>query len=283
MLNRLGVAQVEYASPSSLPISKSLTRIVKLAADLKTKLTYAMLKVNNGWQRNNIDQIEQFASQKASPTSATFPESIYRRAYASPRSAAPSIIRGVSSGSSDSDSYLGSPNTGTFTPAHGSIVHFGAKTSSPQTKSWSTRPFSQNAHGKAAASGVMAAHSNLAAATSNPILAPPADISPPSRNRRTEMSRKPLSPAQIKHLPNLMGPRTPVQNPRATLIRTPTEQARAEKDALDTLMFMSSPGNSANYGHTRHGSRGQSSPFGTKVGKAVAFEGRGPIRTPGQR
>ena len=261
--------------------------IVKLAADLKTKLTYAMLKVNNGWQRNNIDQIEQLASQKASPTSATFRESIRRRAYTSPRYTAPSLKRGGSSGSSDSDSYLGSPNTATFTPIKGSTIGFGTQTSSPQTNAWPSRPFPQNAHGKAAsASGVMAAHSSLAAATSTPVLAPPADISSPTRNRRSEMSYKtPSLPSSVhlKHLPNSMAPRTPGQNPRATLIRTPTEQARAEKDALDTLMFMSSPGNSASYAHSGQGSRGQQSPFRTEARKAVKFEGLRPVRTPGQR
>ncbi|KAI9693147.1 MAG: hypothetical protein M1822_005143 [Bathelium mastoideum] len=267
----------------------STSRTGGLAAELKTKLTYAMLKVNNGWQRNTLDQIEQLAIQKASPTSATFPESVSRRAYASPHSSAPSMMRRVSRGSSDSDSYLGSPNTAVFSPVNGSNLRFAGKMSPPQqTNAWPSRPFPQNPYAAAAAAAaprVIAAHSNLAAATSNPVLAPAADISSPSRSRRAEMPsyKPPNLPGSHRKQPSTSGaPRTPNQNPRTTLIRTPTEQARAEKDALDTLMFMSSPGNSVYYGHTGQGSHGQLSPLGTQVRKAAAFESKRPIQTTGQ-
>ncbi|KAL9079262.1 MAG: hypothetical protein Q9157_001833 [Trypethelium eluteriae] len=267
----------------------SASRTGSLAAELKTKLTYAMLKVNNGWQKNNLAQIEQLTSQKASPTSAAFRENVSRLGYASPRSVAPNGMRRVSGDSSDSDSYIGSPNTGNFTPISGSKARFvGGASSPPQMHSWSSRSIPQNPYGKpAAAPGVIAAHSNLAAATSKPVLAPPADIAPASRARRSETSsyRPPSLPGhQHKHKQpaGLRGPQTPNQNPRATLIRTPIEQAKAEKDALDTLMFMSSPGNSAYYAHTSHSSRGQPSPLGIEARRTVGFGGIQSAGTPAQ-
>ncbi|KAL9095244.1 MAG: hypothetical protein Q9165_002500 [Trypethelium subeluteriae] len=264
-------------------------RAGSLAAELKTKLTYAMLKVNNGWQKSNLNQIEQLTSQKASPTSATFRENVSRLGYHSPRSVAPNVMRRVSGDSSDSDSYVGSPNIDNFTPVSDSRARFvGEASSPPQPNSWSSRSFPQNPYGKpAAAPGVIAAHSNLAAATSKPVLAPPVDIAPASRARRLETSsyRPPSLPGHQynhKQSPGLHGPQTPNQNPRATLIRTPTEQARAEKEALDTLMFMSSPGNSAYYAHTSHSSRGQPSPMGTEVRRTVGFGGVQSVGTPAQ-
>ena len=247
-----------------------------------------MLKVNKGWQKNNIDQIEQLASQKASPTSTTFSESISRRAYASPRPGVPNVARRASGDSSDSDSYLASPNIATFTPINASTSRFPIKSSSsPQTNSWSAGPFPRNPYAKhAAASGVIAAHSNLAAATSNPVLAPPPDIGPSARSRRVAMpsySPPSLPGTHRKQPPTSRLPQTPTQNPRATLIRTPTEQAMAEKEVLHTLVSMSSPGNSAHYAHASQGSKGQPIPVGPEVRRTVGLEGIRPVRTPGQR
>ncbi|CAK7210827.1 hypothetical protein SCUCBS95973_000921 [Sporothrix curviconia] len=47
------------------------SRIGELSAELKARLSYAMVKVNNGWQSHSIDQVENFASHGASPASST--------------------------------------------------------------------------------------------------------------------------------------------------------------------------------------------------------------------
>lgn len=86
-------------------------------------------------------------------------------------------------------------------------------------------------------------------------LAPPADIRPTPSSRRSstpKFNKPPSIPGQNStssaHSPH---PRTPIrgshrENP---LIQTPTHKTIQEQDAIETLLFMSSPGNSGNMGH----------------------------------
>lgn len=78
-------------------------------------------------------------------------------------------------------------------------------------------------------------------------LAPAADIQA-GRRRRSSVSHPPpplLGASQRKHASDLgAGPRTPA-TPRAGILRMPSQQA--EKDAVDTLLFMSSPNNSQRF------------------------------------
>lgn len=70
------------------------------------------------------------------------------------------------------------------------------------------------------------------------------------RRRRSSISHAPpplLGSSQRKHYSDLgAGPRTPA-TPRAGILRMPSQQA--EKDAVDTLLFMSSPNNSQRHPH----------------------------------
>ncbi|KAJ0318631.1 hypothetical protein COL5a_010609 [Colletotrichum fioriniae] len=50
--------------------STTASSIGDWSSDLKTRLSYAMLKVNHGWQSHSIDEVESMASQAASPTSS---------------------------------------------------------------------------------------------------------------------------------------------------------------------------------------------------------------------
>lgn len=79
-------------------------------------------------------------------------------------------------------------------------------------------------------------------------LAPAPDIQA-GRRRRSSTTHIPpplLGSSQKKHLSDLSstGPRTPA-TPRAGILRMPSQQA--EKDAVDTLLFMSSPNNSQRF------------------------------------
>lgn len=78
-------------------------------------------------------------------------------------------------------------------------------------------------------------------------LAPAPDIET-GRRRRSSISHPPpplLGSTQKKHVSDLgAGSRTPV-TPRAGILRMPSQQA--EKDAVDTLLFMSSPNNSQRF------------------------------------
>ena len=73
-----------------------------------------------------------------------------------------------------------------------------------------------------------------------PSLAPSADIV--SREpRRSNATKKLPPPLQTNNLGTELAPRTPPPQ-RQSKIRTPSQQAEVEKDAVETLLFMSSPG-----------------------------------------
>jgi hypothetical protein len=81
-------------------------------------------------------------------------------------------------------------------------------------------------------------------------LAPAPEIQ--AGRRRSSSASHPPPPlpgaGQRKHYSDLgHGPRTPA-TPRAGILRMPSQQA--EKDAVDTLLFMSSPNNSQRFPHT---------------------------------
>jgi len=82
------------------------------------------------------------------------------------------------------------------------------------------------------------------------MLGPAADLGP-RRKRRSSASFQPpplLGSGQRKHYSDLGGgSRTPA-TPRPGILRMPSQQA--EKDAVDTLLFMSSPNNSGRVPHT---------------------------------
>jgi len=64
----------------------SAGRISELSKQLKTRLTYAMVKVQNGWEQHSIDQVENMvATQSSSPASVL--DGTPRSKYQSPRDA----------------------------------------------------------------------------------------------------------------------------------------------------------------------------------------------------
>lgn len=50
-------------------VCKLLTHM-QLSAQLKTRLSYAMVKVQNGWEKQSLDELEEVHSQRGSPNSA---------------------------------------------------------------------------------------------------------------------------------------------------------------------------------------------------------------------
>jgi hypothetical protein len=55
---------------------------VQLSAQLKTRLNYAMVKVQNGWEKQSLEELEEVHSQRGSPNSA--PGRTDRLAFESP-------------------------------------------------------------------------------------------------------------------------------------------------------------------------------------------------------
>ncbi|KAG9502493.1 hypothetical protein J7337_005321 [Fusarium musae] len=192
--------------------------IGELSNELKTRLSYAMIKVNNGWQSNSLEEVENMASQAASPVSSTS-TTIHNRQGSS---ASPRIPMSKPPSSS---APLPHP--------HGSAGQR-RKSNTPPSSAWN-----------------------------KPALAPPAPIRPsvpvpnshanPRRNshpnRTPNMlthshSASPHTPGQPPTVPH--GPKSRVMGD--PVLMSPHQNVR-EQDAIETLLFMSSPGNSANLKH----------------------------------
>ena len=196
----------------------------QLSAQLKARLSYALVKVQYGWEKQSISDLEQKAEAMQTPTD-------------SPRS-----VRRLSAASSPSTVYMQSPGTTSL------------QNSPPRTS-----------HG--------------------PVLAPAPDLTSHRRGTRRASSARAPPSLTTPHRPtgsitsnhtDMMSPTTPTTNSNFAaarpggILRMPSGQA--EKDALETLMFMSSPNNSAKM--AKEGA--QSSPlrteFGTTHDKRVAFQ-----------
>ncbi|KAF3041930.1 hypothetical protein E8E12_007778 [Didymella heteroderae] len=200
----------------------SSTRIGELSAQLKTRLSYAMVKVQNGWEKQSLEELEEVHSQRGSPNSAPGGSRITFES--------PSITdyrRRPSAVSDDSDYMMVSP------------------------ASESTRSHAVNsAYWRMTNKPAMNAAANLISITGGYASAA-APESESVRRRRSSTTHPPppmLGSAQRKHHSDVgAGQRAP-STPRAGILRMPSQQA--EKDAVDTLLFMSSPKNSQHFSHT---------------------------------
>ncbi|EEU39406.1 uncharacterized protein NECHADRAFT_94347 [Fusarium vanettenii 77-13-4] len=177
--------------------------IGELSAELKTRLSYAMIKVNHGWQSNSLEEVETLASHAASPTSST--STVHRRQGSS---ASPRIRLNAAPSSS--------------APLPYDSARQRRKSNSPPRSS-----------------------------LPKPTLAPPAAIQP-SLNTNVPRSN-PRRNSNPHRTPTLLSyshtasPHTPAQLP--TLQTGPRSRTTGEQDAIESLLFMSSPGNSANLKH----------------------------------
>ena len=80
-------------------------------------------------------------------------------------------------------------------------------------------------------------------------LAPSADIRPSTSSRRSHTPKFSKPPSIPTHRSDPT-PRTPTQpDSRDRRVQTPSQKTIQEQDAIETLLFMSSPGNSGTMGH----------------------------------
>ncbi|KAF1836473.1 hypothetical protein BDW02DRAFT_238292 [Decorospora gaudefroyi] len=200
------------------------TRIGELSAQLKTRLSYAMVKVQNGWEKQSLDELEEVQSQRGSPNSA--PGRSDRLAFDSP--ATMDRRRRPSGMSDNSDQIILSP-------------------ASDPARSLAATPA---AYWRPGTHPTMNAAANLISITGGHHshgLAPAPNLQPGRRRSSSVSHVPPPLPGigQRKHYSDIgAGPRAPV-TPRAGILRMPSQQA--EKDAVDTLLFMSSPNNSQRF------------------------------------
>ncbi|KAI0397755.1 hypothetical protein F5Y17DRAFT_413395 [Xylariaceae sp. FL0594] len=217
--------------------STAASRISELSAELKAKLSYAMVKVNNGWQSHSIDEVESLASQAASPASSTSTLHGRHGSSASPRLS----ITGFRQAASNPSSMTTSPTVRHPQGPHARMYE----------ASWMDRD------------GPSKVPSAASPASQGPSLAPPAPIQPrqsvSTYSRRNSNAK--YAPAYMSQPhPHHTSPHTPAQpsplqpSPIQHSVRAPNAdpilfsppQTAREQEALETLMFMGSPGNSAN-------------------------------------
>jgi len=200
-----------------------------------------MVKVNNGWQSHSIDEVESLASQAASPTSSTSTLHGRHGSSASPRLS----IAGFRQAASNPSSMTTSPT----------VQHPQGPQGRMYESFWRDRD------------GMSKVPSATSPVSQVPSLAPPAPIQPrqsASTNPRRNSNAK-YTPAYLSQsYPHHASPHTPAQpsplqtSPIQHSARTPNvdpilfspPQNVREQEALETLLFMSSPGNSANLKHT---------------------------------
>ncbi|PSR82840.1 hypothetical protein BD289DRAFT_454092 [Coniella lustricola] len=198
--------------------STSSSRVTELSSELKARLSYAMLKINHGWQSRTIDEVENLASNAGSPASSN--------------STLPGVVR--------------------------------TSVSPPLASSHSTDQTQQQQTAWRGPSASPAPDPGPAQHLHVPSLAPPVYIQP----HRSEMhSRRNANPKQTPHLLPAKqshhnashAPTVPAltisrdsRQPRTVadpMVASPTHHNNREKDAMEALLFMSSPGNSANLKH----------------------------------
>ncbi|OAA78416.1 cyclin-dependent kinase [Akanthomyces lecanii RCEF 1005] len=202
-------------SISAVSMNSAGSHIGDMSADLKTRLAYAMMKVNHGWQSRSLDEVESLASQAASPVSSN--STLHRRLSSSTSPRPP--------------------------PTSAAQVRFAPDPVEPRRKS----------HSPPGRSG-------------KPTLAPPAPIQPSLSKQSINGRRNPVP----RHTPTLLthshsasaahsySPRQHLDagamsssqpsRPSEGIAYSPHQNVR-EQDAIETLLFMSSPNNSSNLKH----------------------------------
>ncbi|OIW32744.1 hypothetical protein CONLIGDRAFT_653287 [Coniochaeta ligniaria NRRL 30616] len=202
------------------------SRIGELSAELKTRLSYAMVKVNNGWQSHNIDQVEALASRTGSPTS---------RASASPQLS--------------NSSHRGSNNATPATGLQHQSTHVWQDPRSHAPSHVSSSAVSKQPASLAPPISIEPSqHSGNPRRNTNPRHTP--SLAPHSNLASPNINTAPRTPGQPSPYLGSEHQRTPVVDPMLFSPHQTPQQNVREQDAMEALLFMSSPGNSANLKHT---------------------------------
>ena len=228
-----------------------------------------MLKVQNGWQDRSIDELETMASQPCSPISATALSHRSRRSSHSLLQRPPTSSRSIPNGSPKLGTVgkmlwspqLGGSPTSRPSPRSVALSHRGDIKSPPTSNNRSRweDPHTRHHH-----------HGELHPTKNGyrPLtLASPVKITthePPTSTSTSTTTSHPKQPSHSKHnslgspfqrstqqsqpaaTPSIHIPATPPP-PSSTMkpppLRTPSQNAAMEADAVETLLFMSSPQN----------------------------------------
>ena len=233
---------------------ESVTNSLQMSSQLKTRLSYAMVKVQNGWQDQSLSQLEHIASQQGSPVSAT---SEKKRPFdMSPGHEARFPQASARAFPASSDHHMTTSPRKQISPQQRYSQISGEPPGSASSSQASTYEAFWREHSNSNVSRLPLSQSNSLA---GPSLAPPVDIQ--SRNQWRQGPGPARQPPSLQ-IGSLSGaPSTPQRRPH-TATRTPSQQAAVEKDAVETLLFMSSPGNS---GYHQYASASTTTPLRTTM------------------
>lgn len=191
------------------------TNNFKLSSELRTRLSYAMVKVNHGWQGHSLQEVESLASHAVSPTSSNS-TAVHRRSNSS------------------------------ASPQLSGRVHFAQDPIYQQRKS-NSPPTAGNRPALAPPAPIRPSIGNGASSShprrnSNPHYTPTLLSNSHSASPRTPAQLGPLNTSQ----PRTQGPDSMLYSPHQNV----REVRKQEQDAIESLLFMSSPNNSANLKHS---------------------------------
>ena len=213
-----------------------------------------MVKVQNGWESHNINELEVMTSNQASPVSALSDQKgprklalagvIQAKYPTSPQSQSPKqTVLANGSDNATLQSRTPFPGHGHVPPNFVDITH-----DPPSHQVGAAYESFWREH-----QGVSAPKHTEAGGSPNvgPSLAPPVDLVPHNQRRIGGLIPQlpTLHTKDLQSARNQLGsvssnlPTTPPPM-KASKMRTPSQQAAVEKDAVETLLFMSSPGNS---------------------------------------
>lgn len=221
-----GVMQV--CSFKTKVLSKRTDVSLQLSQELRTKLTYAMVKVQNGWQTKKLEDVESLASQSPRSTLSGFQHAGSEKFnLISPRTAMLNKSRRKWSDGQPitNDALLGLRDTA--------------------NSNGNDKGVGNSNHNSSGSSGVML--------NGRRVLAPPLDVVPSSSRRRPTPNGVPQNHQQNQHQHrsrplSLSNPSPSHPNARPTSYqRTPSQNAAMEADAVETLLFMASPSNSGHH------------------------------------
>lgn len=236
----LGTLQSPTREKRAESVSSSGSKVGEAAAQLKTRLAYAMAKVQHGWQNHNLDQVEVLAASLPTRTTASSPSTVpanITRGLVSPRTALSKGTSRLSMQEARQLEYTSAQHAVQSPPSKrrsgaGIVSWAGADTIIPSSQT----------HRRANSNGIAA-----------PSLAPAPDITspavPPSQpqsHRRTlsniSLDRNDSAENHHRALPQQTAPRTPRKDarprPGPMVPRTNNSTNQAEQDAMQALMMM---------------------------------------------
>ncbi|KAI9867085.1 MAG: hypothetical protein M1830_005866, partial [Pleopsidium flavum] len=240
-------------------MNSSGSQIGELSSQLRTRLSYAMVKVQNGWQDHSLDEVESLASQQASPISNPSVLHGTRRIEQSP-GVSMAASRRERSGFSQSPERNADATRPRYHAEHGDVANspgvlinpYHANMNKPISTLTNEAPTYESFWRQHSVKPTTRHAQTHSSNSSGPSLEPSADIV--SRSSRRSNLQQLQPPLYTNNLSNLSAsseasarsfvPATPPPQKRVTAMRTPSQNAAMEKDAVETLLFMSSPVNS---------------------------------------